>query len=103
MLEAGAKLRTWRLSAAPEPNRSVEAVASVDHRAVYLDYEGPVTGNRGTVKRWDAGTFTFLVDTAERVSVNLKGIRLCGPAMLELILADKWSFRYEPQGRAEES
>jgi hypothetical protein len=96
MLEAGPVLRTWRLSAAPEAGCAVEAVASFNHRAVYLDYEGPVSGNRGTVKRWEAGTFTYLVDDVERVSVDLQGIRLRGHADLQLLAADKWSFCYKP-------
>lgn len=27
-----------------------------DHRAIYLDYEGPISGNRGEVRRVEAGT-----------------------------------------------
>ena len=103
MLEAGAVLRTWRLNAPPEPSRSVEAEASYDHRAVYLDYEGPVSGNRGTVRRWDAGTFTWVRDTAENVAVMLSGMRLHGLAVLEFNAAEKWSLRFEPEDRAKDS
>jgi hypothetical protein len=28
-----------------------------DHRLAYLDYEGPVSGDRGIVRRLDTGTF----------------------------------------------
>jgi hypothetical protein len=57
MLEAGAMLRTWRLAQPPEPGRIVAAEALADHRLLYLDYEGPVSGNRGYVRRWDWGTY----------------------------------------------
>jgi hypothetical protein len=102
MLEVGTALRTWRLEALPEPGRPVEAVASFDHRAVYLDYEGPVSGNRGTVRRWDSGTFTWVEDTAERVAVMLTGMHLHGLAVLEFSGAEKWSLRFEPEGGAKD-
>ena len=50
---------------APGSEASVEPIG--DHRLLYLDYEGPVSGNRGTVKCWDAGTFEWIADTAERI------------------------------------
>lgn len=61
MLEAGDVLKTWRL---PEPPRAgtmtVEPLP--DHRVRYLDYEGPVSGDRGAVARWDAGVFERVDD-----------------------------------------
>jgi hypothetical protein len=56
MLEAGDVLQTWRL-AAPPAAQPIEATALGDHRRIYLDYEGPVSGKRGQVRRWDAGLF----------------------------------------------
>ena len=57
-LEAAGVLKTWRLLAEPGPGLTVPAEPAADHRLLYLDYEGEVSGGRGTVKRWDAGTFT---------------------------------------------
>jgi hypothetical protein len=52
------KLFTWRL-AAPLPARGrVAAERSFDHRALYLEYEGEISGGRGTVKREAAGSLT---------------------------------------------
>ncbi len=31
-----------------------------DHRRVYLEYEGPVSGDRGNVRRVDSGTYRML-------------------------------------------
>ncbi|MGL6094853.1 MAG: DNA polymerase ligase N-terminal domain-containing protein [Fimbriiglobus sp.] len=56
LLEAGPVLMAWRLLAEPG-GLPVSAEPNVDHRLVYLDYEGPVSGGRGTVIRWDFGTF----------------------------------------------
>jgi len=82
MLESGPVLRTWRLSTPPEAGRSIEAEASFDHRPVYLDYEGPVSGDRGVVKRWDTGTFSWESDTPDRVAVQLTGRRIAGRVVL---------------------
>ena len=57
MLENGANLRTWRLSQAPHPRHPISLVSLPPHRSVYLDYEGPVSGNRGSVLRVLGGTY----------------------------------------------
>jgi hypothetical protein len=92
MLEVGGVLRTWRLAEPPPPGERVAASASFDHRTIYLDYEGPVSGGRGAVKAWDRGTFEAQgdVSSAERVVVNLRGTRLNGTAVLERGAADEW-------------
>jgi len=51
MLENGANLRTWRLSEVPHSGHPIPLVRLPPHRSIYLDYEGPVSGNRGSVKR----------------------------------------------------
>lgn len=83
MLEVGPVLRTWRLDAIPQPNECVNAQPIGDHRLAYLDYEGPVSGGRGAVKRWDAGTFAVVESSADRWIVDLAGVRLIGRAVLE--------------------
>lgn len=98
MLEAGGALRTWRLEAPPEPGRTIRAEPLGDHRTVYLDYEGPVGGNRGRVRRWDAGTYTGDVGQAEHVTVRLQGARCRGTAELRRGSADDWSFVFRGAG-----
>lgn len=78
LLEAGPVLRAWRLGAEPNPSDSVPAEPNADHRLVYLDYEGPVSGGRGCVRRWDAGTFEWLADGPDGVVIRLQGARLSG-------------------------
>ena len=43
---------------------AVECFATqlADHRLAYLDYEGPVSGNRGYVERLDHGTYEVVGD-----------------------------------------
>lgn len=54
MVERGDALKTWRLETTafqfPQAAKQVK-----DHRKMYLDYEGEVSGGRGTVKIWDTG------------------------------------------------
>jgi surface antigen len=81
MIEAGGVLRTWRLAEPPAPGRAVAAEPLPDHRLVYLDYEGPVSGGRGCVKRWDAGSCEWREDGGG-VIVRLSGGRVTGTARL---------------------
>lgn len=37
------------------PGRRIEATRLADHRPVYLEYEGPVPGDRGSVRRLERG------------------------------------------------
>ena len=83
LLEAGSVLRAWRLLEEPELGKSIAAEANFDHRLIYLDFEGPLSGNRGSVTRWDAGTFEGIENDANRVVVELMGLRLSGVAVLE--------------------
>ena len=81
LLEAGPVLKAWRLLAEPGPGRTVPAEPNRDHRRFYLDYEGPLTGDRGTVTRWDAGTYEG-EPAGEEWTIQLTGGRLRGPAHL---------------------
>lgn len=93
MLEAGGALRTWRLAEPPEVGKSIASEALADHRLVYLDYEGPVSGGRGSVTRWDTGTFAWIADTRGEEVVELAGTRLVGRASYD---RGGWSFTAAP-------
>ncbi len=90
MLEAADHLLSWRLSAPPAPEQTVTAERIPDHRRLYLDYEGPVSGGRGTVTRWDAGEFEWLEDAEDRKLVRLKGLRLDGIFRVERAAGGEW-------------
>jgi len=98
MLEVGDVLRTWKLAAPPENGRVVRADASFDHRLRYLDYEGPISGGRGSVTRWDAGSFEWEIDdtnqqkrTKNQIVVRLSGKRLNGVFVLEEQAEGPWT------------
>jgi hypothetical protein len=105
MLEDGASLRTWRLAQAPaNPNSLIHATALPPHRLAYLDYEGPVSGNRGTETRWDRGDYELLTaDTVDTLLVALRGERIHGRARLALISGDDWLFTLQATAPAREA
>ncbi len=91
MLEIGPTLRTWALPCELTPEHDAcsddrgPAIALADHRRAYLEYEGPVSGDRGFVVRCDQGTHTSTI-SVERTTwrVVLQGRRLHGELTLEL-------------------
>jgi hypothetical protein len=62
MLETDSALMTWSIQSQSPSGSSFVCPATrlPDHRKHYLDYEGEVTGNRGTVSRIDTGTYEQL-------------------------------------------
>lgn len=83
MLEWGPALRTWAMASEPLSASEIEADPLPDHRLAYLDYEGPVSGDRGCVARWDAGDYRLESGTEEEVRVHLSGRRLRGVLVLK--------------------
>ena len=91
LLENGDVCRTWRLLA--KLNSQIGDIAAEqisDHRSTYLEYEGPVSGNRGTVKRWDAGTFEWRVNQPQFCEIRLAGTRWQGIVSLEQVDGQSW-------------
>lgn len=71
-LEAGEGLRSWRLAESPAAGREIEATPLPEHRIHYLDYEGPVSGGRGTVARVARGTYHVIQETATTLEIILE-------------------------------
>ncbi len=99
MLEAGATLRTWRLSQPPSLGEIIAAESLGDHRTMYLDYEGPVSGNRGKVRRWDLGAFEgqlpAVIQETEQLKLMFRGQRLAGIVSMQALAGTSWSFLWE--------
>jgi hypothetical protein len=85
LLDADDALRTWAIDAPIEHGRTLPARALGDHRRVYLDYEGPIGGDRGWVRRVDRGLYEPRVWTPDRVVVALSGAQLVGVAELRRV------------------
>ncbi len=64
MIESGRALATWKLRHPPESGMQ-RCCRIGDHRNAYLEYEGPISGDRGHVTRHDEGWCTVReADTA---------------------------------------
>ncbi len=98
LLEQGESCRTWRLLKAPDAEGDIPAEAIAAHRPMYLDYEGPVSGDRGTVTRWDAGTFEWLSYGDDLVEVRLTGRKWLGLARLQRDEDSRWTLRRAVEG-----
>lgn len=81
LLECGPVLKAWRLHGEPAVGVAVAAEAIGDHRLLYLDYEGPIGGDRGSVRRWDTGTYQGEVSEPNWLLV-FAGARLIGTGVL---------------------
>lgn len=88
MLERDQVLETWQLIELPaswaqqlglpmtNASEVVPAVRLPDHRIAYLDYEGPISENRGSVHQCDQGSYEFLSQEEESSVLTLSGAAL---------------------------
>ena len=105
MLEDDGQLLTWALPRLPEETDTpIRCQQLDDHRIAYLDYEGPISNNRGSVKRWDRGTFQWKQRRPNELSVVLEGEKLRGTLTLirnsEAKGTTDWSCVIEPKSQA---
>ena len=93
MLQHGETLATWQLDREPLSLASLPIAARRigDHRIAYLELEGPLSGDRGTVRRVDGGTVHIEVLDAKRCVFQLAGQRLSGRFWLTPS-GDSWLF-----------
>lgn len=96
MLERGGVLRTWALAEEPAPQKEIAADALGDHRLAYLEYEGPVSGDRGVVSRWDGGEYECQAESADEIVVRLVGGKMNGTARVRRRTkgSEQWLFDY---------
>lgn len=95
MLEAEEMLWTWRLDAIPQADVEHSANRIQNHRLLYLDYEGPVSGGRGRVTRLDHGEIEWIVRRSDHVAVCLIGERLRGRVVLRQVADEHWRLRLD--------
>src|SRR5262245_24230462 len=104
MLESSEKLLTWRLAETPVVNKTIVASPLPDHRVLYLDYEGEVSGGRGSVRRWDSGEYEWIRRTDEELAMRLSSRRVHGIVHLCRVSSGGWRFELmsddEPRGES---
>jgi hypothetical protein len=96
MLESHGVLRAWALAQPPEIGPAIIGQALPDHRIEYLEYEGPVSGNRGHVGQWDRGDYSLAEQSRDRLVVQLRGRQLTCQVTIERDRenADGWRFLF---------
>lgn len=60
MVEDGLELATWAFERDPRDHSEQLVQQLPAHRILYLGYEGPISGNRGAVRRCQAGECEIL-------------------------------------------
>jgi hypothetical protein len=82
MFEVDGYLRTWSIDRELTPDVELDAEELADHRIAYLDYEGPVSHDRGTVSRYDSGNYDLREHGADVWLAEMRGQRLGGQISL---------------------
>lgn len=78
------RLPTWQTDVSPENVDAFHSAKRIfDHRRVYLDFEGEISGGRGSVRQWDTGTYAVVEKTSEFLIVQLSGKRVAGRVRLD--------------------
>ena len=99
MLERGGVLETWQMSRQVnelEQGESIDAKKLADHRLAYLDYEGPISKNRGQVKRVDKGSYDLLESNETGRIIRLKSKNIQGTFELRQDPMQKnWTLRLQ--------
>jgi hypothetical protein len=116
MFEQGDILRTWALARlprdwaplaecaenalAPAETNTVSAEALGDHRLSYLDYEGPLSDDRGHVIRVESGTFELAEHAPDCWDVTAAGRVVRGRITLSRPSTESggWQLAYWPEG-----
>jgi hypothetical protein len=91
LLEENDVCRTWRLLSSIDSAKVIAAEQMFDHRLMYLDYAGPISGGRGHVTQWDRGTYERLDEQDDSCMVRLTGDRWQGLIRLTSVDGVNWS------------
>jgi hypothetical protein len=93
MIENGDILATWRLARHPRElstiNARIRCRRISDHRLAYLEYEGPLSGDRGSVRRVDRGMCSIRSELSDRWIVEFRGQILGGTFSIDAIRRDQ--------------
>jgi hypothetical protein len=95
MIDRGDSLATWQCPAPPETatNADMQCRRIGEHRRAYLEYEGPISGDRGSVTRHDQGFCRIVSWTGDACDLEFRGQRLNGRFRLQRETADTQSWR----------
>ncbi|EMI42170.1 ATP-dependent DNA ligase [Rhodopirellula sp. SWK7] len=87
-LDQANSLKTFASSIEDFESSAIATTQLVDHRVAYLDYDGDVSGNRGSVQRLVTGTYQLVASSANRFAI--------GPIAIEKAVASDSQLDQEP-------
>jgi len=98
LFDQGETLQAWELPLDPFREYSQSAHSLSPHRRHYLDYEGPLSDDRGTVTRVEAGEFVLIAESDARLEYEIAGQRLRGRIVIEqrAEVVEGWVYRFCP-------
>lgn len=99
LFEVGEVLWAWRLDRLPEVGEAVAATRNFDHRHLYLEYEGPISGGRGRVSRVDRGEYRWIEQSEARLEAEVRGERMRGRMVLTHTSGECWTLTYHAAGQ----
>lgn len=91
MLERETDLLTWALDSEPVAGASIAALELPAHRKHYLDYEGPVSGERGSVTQFASGTYVVTQDAEDEWRITLSSEQLNAAVVLTRVADQRWA------------
>jgi hypothetical protein len=90
------RLATWRLAENPIGRPDAIAAERIgDHRRVYLDYEGPLSEDRGKVRRLDRGACRVGYASGNALIAELMGQRWHG--IYEIVAGGQGGWVLQPR------
>lgn len=75
-------IKTTGGATVPARPNTIAARRLADHRLKYLDFEGPLSGDRGTVSRVDAGQYLIVEQCDRGLTVLIRGDKIAGHVQL---------------------
>ena len=84
MFESDGVLRTWAVDRLPTAGGAPEPATPLPpHRMAYLEYEGPVSGNRGTVHRVTRGEYQLRQESEGRIEMRVDSPEMTGTLVFD--------------------
>jgi hypothetical protein len=77
-------------------NTVIKAERLPDHRKEYLEYEGPVSGGRGSVKIFDSGRCRTILYKEDKCEFELSGKKFVGKIITNYIDGRTYNVQYCP-------
>ena len=82
MLENNESLDTWQISEASIHKliafKEISAEKIFNHRKKYLEYEGPISCDRGRVEIFDSGEYCNMKESADSFTIDITGEKIKG-------------------------